>query len=164
MMQVTRWKTDCMNAWFATEVCRPLSSLLSPGVDHDVLSDLWVSSIGRDVQSWPAVSVAEVGVRPEPDHQPHDVQTAAQSSHLNRSVALFVEKVDIYLVVVTTENILQFTVITIPESWVKSWLGELVEVLDVGWPGKGPVGFWSDWKERQEFLLVDIVESELINN
>ena len=39
MMQVILWKTDCMNAWFATEVFCP-SSILSPGVDHDVLSDL----------------------------------------------------------------------------------------------------------------------------
>ena len=61
-----------------------------------------------------------MGVGSEPNHQSHDVQTAPQGRDLYGSVAFLIEKVDIYLVVVTTEDILQFTVITIPESRVKS--------------------------------------------
>ena len=56
----------------------------------------------------------------EPNHQSHDVQTAPQGGHLYGGVAILVEKVDVYLVVVTTEEILQFTVITIPQSLIES--------------------------------------------
>ena len=47
--------------------------LLPPGVDHDVLGDLRVAGVGRDVEGGPAVPVGEVGVGSEPDHKSDDL-------------------------------------------------------------------------------------------
>ena len=53
----------------------PPPSLLSPGVDHDVLSDLRVPGVGGDVERGPAVPVGEVGVGSKPDHESDDLET-----------------------------------------------------------------------------------------
>ena len=62
-----------MNAWVY---------VLSPGVDHDVLGDLRVSGVRRDVQSGPAVPAGQAGVGPGPDQEPHHLQIAAQGRRL----------------------------------------------------------------------------------
>ena len=102
-----------------TELLLLLLLLLAPGVDHDVLGDLGVAAVCGDVQSGPAIPVAQVGVGPAPHHQPHDVEVTTQRGHLDGRVPVLVEEVDINLIAVAAEDVLQLSVITISESFIK---------------------------------------------
>ena len=82
------WKNECLSDGVY---------LLSPGVDHDVLGDLGVAGVGRDVQSGPAVPAGQAGVGPGSDQQPHHVEAAGQCRCLKRGVPLVIDQIDINL-------------------------------------------------------------------